>query len=150
MDCDLMRLALVEANKCTPKIGAFSVGCVIAEDGEPDKVLSSGYSRQFPGNTHAEECALKEMKLENITKLRHIHMYTTMEPCSVRTSGNKPCVERIVESGIVERVVIAVREPDDFVNCQGTEILVKAGIEVSYMPNFEEECLKVARRSSKQ
>ncbi|KDN50600.1 hypothetical protein RSAG8_01098, partial [Rhizoctonia solani AG-8 WAC10335] len=59
-----MRLALEEAAKCEPIPTAFCVGCVITvptlgSDGKmTQKILSTGYSREIAGNTHAEANAL--------------------------------------------------------------------------------------------
>lgn len=48
-------------------------------------------------------------------------LYTTMEPCSSRLSGNVTCVEHIIKRGI-KRVVIGVLEPEIFVkDCEGRE-----------------------------
>lgn len=119
-----MLAALSEADHCESVPTAFSVGCVIAvgaaQLGEPEAALSrqalleplplsTGYSRELPGNTHAEECALEKLvrhcahtpgeqgsgaDAASRTPLELI-MYTTMEPCSERLSGNTPCVDRI-------------------------------------------------------
>ncbi|CAG8532216.1 16319_t:CDS:2 [Acaulospora colombiana] len=109
---------------------------VIVKD---SRILATGYSRELPGNTHAEECALQ--KLEDPTQSTNSTIYTTMEPCSKRLSGKKPCVERIIESGLT-RVVLGVREPDKFVKCEGIDILREHGIEVTAVEGLEEECLK--------
>ena len=70
-------------------------------------------------------------------------MYTTMEPCSKRLSGNEPCVKHIIEANI-GRVFIGAREPDHFVKCEGVDILRAAGIEV-YDVKYDgvrKDCLK--------
>ncbi|KAF9915571.1 DRAP deaminase [Lobosporangium transversale] len=82
-------------------------------------------------------------------KLRHPHpqlkkewiMYTTMEPCGARLSGNKPCSERLIEAGI-RRVYVGVREPRSFVKdpC-GVEKMIENGITVVHIPGLEEHCL---------
>jgi pyrimidine deaminase RibD-like protein len=57
-----------------------------------------------------------------------VYMYTTMEPCSKRVSGNSPCVARILatrdygnsRAGCkVIRVYVGAMEPSNFVNCEG-------------------------------
>ncbi|EPQ26403.1 uncharacterized protein PFL1_06051 [Pseudozyma flocculosa PF-1] len=117
-DYDLMVVALREADKCIPLTTAFCVGCVIAIQPMPNEavidsqtgILTTGYSRELPGNTHAEQCALD--KLERLYGRRRtsdpaggrsakeatikLDLYTTMEPCSERLSGNAPCVQRIL------------------------------------------------------
>ena len=123
----MMLLALAEADHCDGTEGAFSVGCVIAASGpqlenpglpldasdiEP-YALATGYSRELPGNTHAEECALEKLlrycvRTPEAQSSRSVSealereplslvLYTTMEPCSNRLSGNVPCLQRILQ-----------------------------------------------------
>jgi pyrimidine deaminase RibD-like protein len=145
---DYMRLALNEALKCTPVPSAFCVGAVIVDpsDGGGGQVLSTGYSRELPGNTHAEACALDKLAPELRERLGRCAMYTTMEPCSVRLSGNTPCVQRILDAGI-RRVYVGTEEPPDFVVCEGTRLLRERGVEVTNVPDYAKECLDVARRT---
>ena len=117
----MLLLALQEADHCDLVPTAFSVGCVIAVNGtelcrelpevdEPMEplLLTTGYSRELPGNTHAEECAMEKLArhcartphVYNISEARQrepleLVLYTTMEPCSERLSGNLPCAQRI-------------------------------------------------------
>ncbi|EIE86643.1 hypothetical protein RO3G_11354 [Rhizopus delemar RA 99-880] len=63
-----------------------------------------------------------------------------MEPCSKRLSGNRPCVDRIIEANI-KRVVVGVREPPNLVNCEGIGLLEKHNIEVVIVPGVQEACL---------
>ncbi|KAJ7219341.1 diaminohydroxyphosphoribosylamino-pyrimidine deaminase, partial [Mycena pura] len=160
-----MQLALAEARKCQPTPTAFCVGCVIAvpwphDDSEP-VILSTGYSRELPGNTHAEANALTKLKeifpaqiqalfpgpnpprIEDI--FTRLDVYTTMEPCSIRTSGLPPCADALIAAG-VRRCIIGVGEPDDFVKCEGAQKLKDAGIELIWLSGLEEECLNAARR----
>jgi pyrimidine deaminase RibD-like protein len=145
-DQRLLRLALEQAKKCTPTSTAFCVGCVIT-DPQTHKVLATGYSRELPGNTHAEECALRKLA-ESRRQYEGLDMYTTMEPCSERLSGNKPCADRILEAnGLIGRVVLGVREPDDFVKCVGANKLRENGIMVVHNTDaeLERECLRIAK-----
>lgn len=134
-----MSLAIEEAKKSKYIPSAFCVGCVIVKNGE---VISTGYSRELPGNTHAEQCALD--KLKHSKDAEGADMYTTMEPCSERLSGNLPCVQRIVHAKIA-RIFQGVREPADFVACVGTDALKQAGITVQTVPGFEEIAIRIAR-----
>lgn len=146
-----LRLALDEALKSPYVPTAFCVGAVITT--VDNDILSTGFSRELPtgaeGELHAEHCAL--VKLANSLgpqeaeqRVRGARMYTTMEPCSVRKSGSRPCCERIIEAGIAE-VYLGVTEPGDFVVCEGTQKLLDRGIKVFKVEGLEEECLKVAR-----
>ncbi|KAG6900842.1 hypothetical protein C0993_009960 [Termitomyces sp. T159_Od127] len=162
---DFLRLALLEAEKCISTTTAFCVGCVLVarwpDDCSTPVVLATGYSRELPGNTHAEANALaKAQKLSGDelsalfpslpsvdfeSVLAHVDVYTTLEPCSVRTSGLAPCADALIEAKI-KRCFIGVGEPNDFVNCEGAMKLKNAGIEVVWIDGLKEECLRAARR----
>jgi len=160
-----LRLALDEACKCEPTPSAFCVGCVLTSrlaDGDEPVILACGYSRELPGNTHAEANALTKARKLSQERIRHLFpsapidvsideilshadIYTTMEPCSVRTSGLAPCADAIVAAK-VRRCFIGVGEPDDFVKCEGAQRLATSGVEVIWVKGLESECLRVARR----
>ncbi|CAL1704683.1 unnamed protein product [Somion occarium] len=160
-----LRIALEEAKRCVPIPTAFCVGCVLTARYPADSspvVLATGYSRELPGNTHAEANALskaRSLSTEELCKLlpappdtlnvedllSSADMYTTMEPCSVRTSGLAPCADATIAARI-RRCFIGVGEPDDFVKCEGAQKLRAAGVEVIWINGLEQECLEVARR----
>jgi pyrimidine deaminase RibD-like protein len=142
----LMTLALQQAEQCIPTSTAFCVGAVISSP-ETSDVLSTGYSRELEGNTHAEANAIDKLlnQQNEQDKLPGCDIYTTMEPCSVRLSGNVDCTKRILQAGI-KRVFLGTVEPDDFVKCEGVQLLKDAGVEVYSVPGFAERCLEVARR----
>lgn len=167
-----MRLAVEAGRKCHPVESAYNVGAVLTkvESTGIESLLASGFSRQLPGNTHAEECALLNLSLsqksskngttdeekhETLNDHRHTSnaeylmelrkeedcarglakeciLYTTMEPCSKRLSGNRCCTSRIIAAGI-SRVVVGVKEPPTFVDCEGSGLLKEAGVEVVYI-----------------
>lgn len=135
-DAEWMQMAIEQAHLSHPVEKAYCVGAVLVKN---NTLLATGYSRELPGNTHAEQCAI--MKVPNQEDLRGATIYTTMEPCSTRLSGNKPCTERILEAGIT-RVVMGVKEPPNLVAaCQGVQILRAAGVQVQVVPGVEEACL---------
>jgi len=149
-DVSRMKEALVLASSCVRVETAYNVGALLV--GSLGEVLATGFSREIEGNTHAEEvCLMKMMKKEEegsdldvpslLTRrsnlLRGATLYSTMEPCSKRLSGKKPCCELLAESGIA-RVVIAVREPSTFVQkCEGADRLEFAGIKVDFLDDRE-------------
>jgi len=123
-------------------------------------ILADGYSRQIPGNTHAEANALTNfqsrlLQLHSSAEgrslpskediLHHTDCYATMEPCSIRTSGGPSCATELVKAG-VRGVWLGVEEPPDFVQCQGVNILLEGGVQVGRVAGLEEDCLKAARR----
>jgi len=125
-------------------------------------VLATGYSRELPGNTHAEANALtkaRNIAPENLQSLFpgvgsdvtvdallcECNVYTTMEPCSIRTSGLAPCADALIKAK-VKRCFIGVKEPDDFVTCEGARKLEEAGIAVVWLLELERQCLETARR----
>ncbi|KAJ2439855.1 hypothetical protein GGF42_007821 [Coemansia sp. RSA 2424] len=142
-DVELMRMAIDAAKKCTSVSTAYNVGAVIASS-DKTQVLSTGYSRQLPGNTHAEECALTNRHYIP----RGCVMYTTMEPCSRRLSGNTPCVTRILNSSKIAKVFVGVREPSNFVQCTGMEELARHGVDVVHIAELEQECQKLNQHLS--
>jgi pyrimidine deaminase RibD-like protein len=129
--------------------------------GIPPVILATGYSRELPGNTHAEANALLKGQMLSAEELSslfstkdpiqyhsllpHADIYTTLEPCSIRRSGLRPCADALVESKI-KRCMIGVSEPDDFVKCEGAQRLKEAGIEVIWLDSLQDECLAIARR----
>jgi diaminohydroxyphosphoribosylaminopyrimidine deaminase/5-amino-6-(5-phosphoribosylamino)uracil reductase len=95
---------------------------------------------------HAEEIALK--KAVSVADLPAWTLYSTLEPCSERSSGREACATRIINSGI-RRVVFGAREPYDPVlkiRCRGESFLRAAGVEVVQISEFEAECLRAAKR----
>lgn len=161
-----IRCALDEARKCLPIPTAFCVGCVLVvrldDTDSVGRVLATGFSRELPGNTHAEANALAKARALTSAQLadifpdvpaENLHLdrlleradvYTTLEPCSVRTSGLAPCADALVNAK-VRACYIGVGEPDDFVNCEGAAKLRDAGIAVIWLDGLQKECLEVAR-----
>lgn len=127
------------ARHCTPSSSAFSVGALIVVD---DQVLSTGYSRETGPTDHAEEVALaraSDHPLETAT------IYSSLEPCSQRSSKPRTCSELILAAGIA-RVVFAWREPDHFVtDVQSIRFLRDHGIEVVEIPELAEAARAVNR-----
>lgn len=129
-----MRVAVDLAWSCPPSESAFSVGAVIV--GADGTEVSRGYSREGGDPVvHAEESALRKLAADD-PRLAGATIYSTLEPCSQRTSRPRTCTQLIIASGI-RRVVIAWREPSLFVaDCQGVELLTQAGLDVTEMPSF--------------
>ncbi|KAJ3318920.1 DRAP deaminase [Blyttiomyces sp. JEL0837] len=138
-DVEFMLSAITEAEKSEPIESAYCVGAVLVRptnDTAKPTIVATGFSRELPGNTHAEECCLLKLAGSEGTA-KGCHMYTTMEPCGERLSGKLGCAQRIIEAGIV-RVIIGVREPPNFIaSCVGADLLRKAGITVDFLDRYE-------------
>ena len=157
---DYMRLALLEARKSTPKPTNYCVGAILVSPSSPHPILATGYTLELPGNTHAEQCALLKLAQSMNISEEHVGsimpedtvLYTTMEPCDLRNSGNLPCTERVLlttrnsgEHKGIRKVYIGVKEPEKFVGeNKGRRKLEDAGVEVIHVPGLEDEILKVA------
>lgn len=140
-----MEQALVEAEKCGETQTQFNVGAVLVLDGE---VLATGHSRELPGNTHAEQCALEKYfeKTGTTNVPEGTVIYTTMEPCSFRLSGNEPCVQRILKTTI-KTCFVGVIEPDTFVkDNSSSKQLTSHGVDYVHIGGYEEKCLEIATR----
>ncbi|KAI1436228.1 cytidine deaminase-like protein [Xylaria sp. CBS 124048] len=148
-----MRLALSLATKSPPKPSNYRVGAVVV-DTERNEVLATGYTLELPGNTHAEQCCVEKLARRYAvatTQLAEalpdsVALYTTVEPCSRRLSGNVPCVDRILAVGArVKTVYVGVQEPETFVSGNSSRRrLEAAGIEVVLVGGLEKEILEVA------
>lgn len=139
-DAKYMSIAIEQANRSIPVEKAYCVGAALVDSN--GQLLTTGFSREIPGNTHAEECAL--LKLDDPSVAKGATMYTTMEPCSTRLSGNRPCTDRLIEAKVA-RVVMGVREPPNLVQCTGIQQLKDNGIQVLVVPDVEEACLEPNR-----
>ncbi|KAI9654249.1 MAG: hypothetical protein M1821_006777 [Bathelium mastoideum] len=152
-----MRLALQQAEKSPPKPSNFRVGAVLL-DSANNQVLATGFTLELPGNTHAEQCCLQKyadahgLPEERVGEVlpQGTVLYTTMEPCNLRASGNLPCVDRIIRTQAdgnhgIRNVYVGVKEPETFVGeNQGRAKLAARGIESIPVPGLEDEILKVA------
>lgn len=148
-----IRKALDLARLSEPKPTNYRVGALLVKLLD-DSITTKGYTLERPGNTHAEQCCLlkladqhsvSEEDLAQVMTEPHA-LYTTVEPCSKRLSGNLPCVERVLRQKTwIKKVYVGVTEPDTFVSKnQGRKMLEDAGIEVIHVKGMEEEILAVA------
>ena len=153
-----MKLALAEARKSPHKPTNFCVGAVLVNE-TTNEVLATGFSLELPGNTHAEQCCIMKVheKLQdpgsdaNASLSGALVVYTTMEPCNIRASGNEPCVDRILTSTFgkdkrrISKVYVGIQEPEKFVEPnQGKARLQANGIEYIHIPGLEAGILAVA------
>jgi diaminohydroxyphosphoribosylaminopyrimidine deaminase/5-amino-6-(5-phosphoribosylamino)uracil reductase len=96
------------------------VGCVIARDG----VIVGEGATEPPGGPHAEAVALAAAG----DRARGATAYVTLEPCGHR-GRTGPCTDAMRAAGI-ERVVVALEDPDPRVGGRGLARLRDAGVTV--------------------
>jgi pyrimidine deaminase RibD-like protein len=136
IDTYFLALAINQANKSIPVDSAFCVGAILVKH---NCIHTTGFSREIEGNTHAEQCCL--LKLSALETAKGATMYSTMEPCGLRLSGNICCAKLIVEAGI-KRVVIGCMEPETFVGeSVGRRMLLDAAVEVVHLAGYDDECM---------
>lgn len=120
-DHRFMELAIKLARKglCTTDPNP-RVGCVIVKDGN---VVGQGFHVRA-GEPHAEVHALSAAGSASLGATA----YVTLEPCS-HQGRTPPCAGALVAAG-VERVVVAMQDPNPLVAGRGIEELRQAGVEV--------------------
>lgn len=155
-----MEYALEQARRSPPASTKFCVGAVLV-DADSNTILSTGYSLELPrdslgdpGSTHAEQCCfikiaqkhnLPEERIGEVLSKKTV-LYTTMEPCNKRLSGNRTCVERILRlKGAIGVVYVGIKEPGVFVGENlGRKRLEDAGVVVEVVEGMEERILEVS------
>jgi len=153
-----MRLALDQAQESPPRPSNFRVGALLV-DADTGEILSRGYTLECEGNTHAEQCCLlKFAEARGLPEERvgealppNSVIYSTMEPCNLRLSGNLPCSDRIIRTRgkdgevRIKKVYIGVTEPEKFVGeNRGRAKLEENGIQCILVPGLEDRILSVA------
>jgi pyrimidine deaminase RibD-like protein len=128
LDRAFCEMAIAEARKSVGEDDRLHpyVGVVIVKDGN---ILATGFRGESGAGDHGEYCALKKL---NETNAQGATVYTTLEPCSTRSSKKKPCTIRLIESKVA-RVVYAMADKHESVF--GHASLVEAGIEIGVFPN---------------
>lgn len=99
------------------------VGCVLVRDGV---VLGEG-ATQAAGGDHAEVQAVKQARERGHT-LAGATAYVTLEPCA-HHGRTPPCAD-LLAAHRVQRVVVALADPNPLVAGKGLERLRQAGVQV--------------------
>jgi diaminohydroxyphosphoribosylaminopyrimidine deaminase/5-amino-6-(5-phosphoribosylamino)uracil reductase len=97
------------------------VGAVIVKNG---RIISEDFHRR-PGTPHAEALALEKAGRE----ARNSTLYVSLEPCCHTEKRTPPCTKALINAGI-NKVIIAMKDPNPKVSGKGIIELQKAGIEV--------------------
>jgi pyrimidine deaminase RibD-like protein len=158
-----MSLALSLARLSPPKPTNFRVGAVLVSS-TTNTILSTGYTLELPGNTHAEQCCLSKLASSHNLPEEKVGevlggnvgavLYCTMEPCGKRLSGQESCVKRILRTregrNGIGKVYMGVMEPETFVGeSTGRRLLEIEGVECLLVGGMEEEILTVAKAGHK-
>lgn len=110
------------------------VGCVFVKQG---KVIAEGF-HQHAGGPHAEVAAINQTK----DSLTGATAYVTLEPCS-HFGRTPPCCQTLAKLNL-ERVVVAMTDPNPLVSGRGLSVLKQAGFQVD-VGILEEEALQLNR-----
>jgi diaminohydroxyphosphoribosylaminopyrimidine deaminase/5-amino-6-(5-phosphoribosylamino)uracil reductase len=97
-----------------------TVGAIVEKNGQ---VLGQGI-HTWAGKEHAEIVALREAG----DAARGSTLYVTLEPCS-HVGRTQPCAEAVIAAG-VQRVIVAMQDPNPLVSGAGFRKLREAGLEV--------------------
>ena len=115
---EALALAALGMNTTTPNP---RVGCVLVKAGE---VVGTGWHERA-GQPHAEALAIAQAGSHRAAGST---AYITLEPCS-HFGRTPPCAEALRATG-VERVIVAIQDPNPRVSGRGMQMLRDAGIDV--------------------
>lgn len=122
-DRDMMTIALRMAQRGLGQVAPNpAVGAVIADEATGE-VIARGWT-QPGGRPHAETEAIARAG----ARARGATMYVTLEPCS-HHGKTGPCAEAIIAAAL-QRVVVAIEDPDPRVAGRGIARLRDAGVVV--------------------
>ena len=99
------------------------VGAVLVRD---ERIVAKGYHKRF-GGPHAEIEVLRQCQRQGVTPAGG-DWYVTLEPCC-HQGKTGPCADALIEAGI-QRVFVAMLDPNSMVAGKGIEQLRQAGIDV--------------------
>jgi len=130
---ELMWLAIAEAKKSIAEDDGVHphVGAVIA-DGNGE-VIATAYRGESGSGRHAEFVVLSKAQ-ESGANLCEAELFVTLEPCTARGPGKKPCAQRIKESGI-RRVHIGMLDPNPQILGRGEMALRWGHLSVERFPS---------------
>lgn len=137
-DMPLLHLAVELSRRCVPGPASYCVGAVVVTR---CGARFTGYTHETSPTHHAEQEAVAKALAAGVS-LRGATVYSSMEPCSQRSSEPESCSAMLLRLGVA-RVVFALYEPDRFVRCRGALDLREHGVEVTVYPEQGEEVLRI-------
>lgn len=133
--------AIDVSRQSPPCATAYRVGAVIVTR---DGAVFTGCTHEHSATHHAEQEAILKA-LAAGAALQGAAIYSSMEPCSRRSSEPESCTQLIIRYGFAH-VAFALHEPDRFVvDCRGAQLLREAGIDVRAYPDLGGEVLEINR-----
>lgn len=131
-------LTAIEVSRSAPLVPSrYAVGAVVV--GGDGTLLATGHTGETDPTHHAEEVALA--KLPGVD-LSGATLYTSLEPCTTRASRPASCTNLVLAAGI-GRVVLALREPLFFADCDGVETLRRHGVQIVEMPDLARQVREI-------
>ena len=125
-DREFMQMAIDEARKSVPEGDGRThprVGVVVVKDG---LVIATAHRGELKAGEHAEFTALEGKCSEEL--LAGVTVYTTLEPCVVRSPPKTPCAHRLIERKVA-RVVIGMLDPNPKISGKGQLALRRANVQ---------------------
>ncbi|MFR9504298.1 MAG: dihydrofolate reductase family protein [Rikenellaceae bacterium] len=133
-----MERAIEISRNCCPSQSSYCVGAVIiTSTGE----IFEGYTHETSPTHHAEQEAVKKA-LQAGADLRGATIYSSMEPCSQRSSEPESCSAIIIRHRFA-RALFALYEPSCFVCCNGALNMRNTGVEVHCIDHLGAKVLDV-------
>ncbi len=137
-DIKFLERAIELSRNCTPSPTSYCVGAVIVTaKGE----VFEGYTHESSPTHHAEQEALNKATQAGV-ELQGATMYSSMEPCSTRSSEPESCSALIIRHKFA-RAIFALYEPSCFVCCKGAENMRLAGIDVECIESLASKVWEV-------
>lgn len=137
-DVELMQRVVEISRRSPQRASCYRVGAIIkTKSGE----IFEGYTLETSPTHHAEQAALHKA-LQAGADVEGATIYSSMEPCSQRSSEPESCSQLIIRHKM-SRALFALYEPSHFVECHGAENLRRAGVEVVQMAQFADEVVRI-------
>ena len=134
LDAALLAEAVELSRRSPPSPAAYAVGAVVVGAGPGARPLGRLVPPARPARPRRGGRAGRASRADPAGGT----LYSSLEPCSRRRSRRHTCTELILAAGIA-RVVFALREPPLFADCDGAELLARAGVEVVELPALAAE-----------
>jgi 5-amino-6-(5-phosphoribosylamino)uracil reductase len=138
VDSNYIMRAVSDSQQSEPTEKRYRVGAVLVTACGAE---FEGYTGETAPDNHAEEEVVSKALASGVD-LKGATIYSTMEPCTRRSSKPESCTDLIIRHGM-KKVVFALREPDRFVRCDGVRRLVDAGIEVVEMAAYAPDVIRI-------